>query len=340
LQQRLNEVIHLLNVIASAPNSPFFNDSVYSRVDGSNPFQSPVAGMPPTLADHLSTKGYVDSSVSSAQSALSAIVSVIQGQVYNLSTQVLLYSTSEWVEHVWSANQKQYLDLPLIRPVTVMDRVVMIGITERIDIAKPTAPIPNPTPVWVYRPVSSRSGALVDNAWLVDQDTVRLLLPNTSATPSGYPAGSGSGDLSAPRSRYYRAVVMEYRTEDPVYDAIDVGDTLAKFVTFPCAGELFQNLTFGYWKPSTPVRISGVQIAMQSASSSDVTIEMLKDGAPSGVTMIIASGQTHGTIPLSFESQDDVFLAAETPIRFKVTSSGSNQGSFLTVNLVYRSDVG
>ena len=333
IQQKINELIFVLN---SDPSLNSFDDTNFMFCDGTKPFTAAVGGVDPTLSSHLTTRNYVDG----VQASVDGRIAVQDQQINNLTNQIPLYSTSiPWVEHVWNAGVKQYLDLPLSRPVTVLDRVMHISLIEKIDIARPTTPIPDPDPIWVYRPVTANgsAGALVEDMWLKDNNTVRILLPNVSKTPSGYP--SGTGDLSAPRQRFYRAFVTEYRTESPIYDQIQLGDTGAQQITMSCAGTLFTSLTFGYWVPSVSVRLYGVQISAQDIpSGADVHIELLKDGVATGAVGILPSGNANSNTTFAFAFDSPVTLVAGgQTLMFRVTQVGSTApGAFVTTNLIYR----
>ena len=333
IQQKINELIAVLN---ADPTLNSFDGSNYVLCDGSHPFTAPIAGIDPTLSGHLATRNYVDGVGASVDGRL-----VVQdAQIANLTGQIPLYSTcTTWVEHVWNAGVKQYLDLHLSRAVTVTDRVMHIGLVEKIDVARPTTPIPDPDPIWVYRPVTvnGSAGAIVEDMWLKDVNTVRILLPNTSKTPFGYP--SDAGDLSAPRQRFYRAYVVEYRTDSPIYDQIQLGDTGAQQITMSCAGTLFTSLTFGYWVPSVSVRLYGVQLTAQDIpTGADVRIEVLKDGVATGAIGILPAGQANNNSTFTFAFDSPVTLVAGgQTLMFRVNQVGSTApGSFLTANLIYR----
>jgi hypothetical protein len=332
IQQKINELVGVLN---SDPSLSSFDDSNYVFRDGSHAFTAPVAGIDPTASSHLTTRNYVDGIGASIDNRLA----VQDAAITNLTGQIPLYSRSNWVEHVWSAGTKQYLDLPLTRDVTVDRQVMQIVLMEKIDVARPTTPIPDPSPIWVYRPVTpnSGSGAIVEDVWLKDASTVRILLPNTSKTPFGYP--NDTGDLSAPRQRFYRAYVVEYRTDSPIYDQIQIGDTLAQQITMSAAGTLFTSLTFGYWRPPAAVRVYGVQIFAQDVpTGADVHIELLKDGVATGAVGVLADGQSNGSTTFSFAFDSPVTLiAGGQSVMFRVTQVGSTApGSFLTANLIYQ----
>lgn len=333
LQSKLNELILLLN---SNPILTSFDDSMYMFKDGSRAFTAPVAGAYPVGNNDLTTKAYVQAVASN----LGDLITTLNANVSDLASLVPFYCRSNWIEHTWEAGEKGYLDLPLTVPVSILDRVMSISLVEKIDVAQSTPSVPDPDPIWKYRPLavgpSSNAGITIDDVWLEDQNTVRVLIPNTAGAVSGYPP-EADYVLASPRQRFIRALVWEYRVESPTYAYIAPSYSLnSDFITFAASGEMFTGLTFGYWIPNRNIELQSVQIsAMETPIGSDITVEILKNGvAISGSSFTLPAGQ--GTANFTFTDPGPV-VAVGSQIRMRVTGIGSSSpGGYLSCNLVYQ----
>lgn len=220
-EAKINELVSVLN---SNPALSTFDNSNYVLCDGSHAFTGKVAGITPTTGSHLTTKAYVDN----ADSNLSTQISGNTDAIDDINRTLPLIRMSPWQEFVWSGGTKKVVDLTLSSAVSNADNVATITVLEKLDIAQPTISVPNPTAVWVYRQLfhgTTGDGLRVDDFWLQDLSTVRVLLPSTTSFSSGYPSSSGYAAISNPRQRFLRATVIESQgTPDYAPGILRLGD--------------------------------------------------------------------------------------------------------------------
>jgi len=197
-EAKINEVIQ---AIVRHPVFSGWDDSAYTKVDGSRGFASPVSGVNPTDNSHLTTKEYVDN----IATVMSDNVGSLEERLDNFNQTTVHYS--DWVEHTWNASAKMRVSLPLSSSIPDLDKIVSITILEKLDTASPTTAIPNPPEQWIYRqvPIGGTVGAVVDDMWLDGSGNVNIVLPNTAFYKSGY--DSVYEATQSVRTRFYRAVV-------------------------------------------------------------------------------------------------------------------------------------
>ncbi len=208
LESKINEIVILIGQLAALPT--LLNIML---IDGTTGFTGPVQGVDGTGPNTLITRAGAAALVGAQLDAIVSTVGLLADRLSDLETGAPINHYSEWVEHVWNAAVPNYIDLTFTPAITAIDRVVGINIVEKLDVAQPTIQTPDPTPIWRYRPavVGSSRGATIDDAWLLDASTLRLLLPSTSAySAATYPTGAAY-DLPGARQRFFRASVIEHQ---------------------------------------------------------------------------------------------------------------------------------
>lgn len=204
-------------IITTNPAFTSFDDSVFVRTDGSHPLTdllpcADVSGNPltPSSGSHLTPKHYVDAGLSSLGSSIDDIAS----QVSSLSVSVPHKST--WVSYDWSTGA-QSIDLTLTTPVGTLDNIVNVVLMEKVNVGNLV--VPN----YVYRQLMhgtlggqngtgqpgspAGDGIHVDDCWVVNSSTVRVLLPGISSY-SNWPT-STQYNFQAATQRWLRAVIWE-----------------------------------------------------------------------------------------------------------------------------------
>jgi hypothetical protein len=206
-EAKINEII---NAITSIPGLAPFDNSPYALVDGSHPFTAPVSGQDPTASGHLATKAYVDAQASGNAALIDAISTTVDA----LST--IQPRMSGWVPFTWTAGFQQSIDLALTPIVTSPDNIVSIALLEKLNVGTLLAPVYKyhqlfhgtlgGAPAQAGWPAGD--GMHVDDYWLQDRGTVRVLIPSQSSYAAAAP--SSDYNLAAPIQRWIKAVVSEY----------------------------------------------------------------------------------------------------------------------------------
>lgn len=202
ISSKLSEVVGALN---EKQGTGDVSRNVLSN--GTVPFTKPQRGVAPTAANHLTTRSYVDTSVSGISSQIATVAANLEAY----KGVVPLSFTSGWVNYNWQAGARTIVNLALASnggKVLDPDTVLSITILERLDIATPTNAVPNPTPSYVYRQLSKgANGFAIEDFWLIPSTrTVRILVPNSINYDSSY-LNSGYDKLQTPRSRALQVVV-------------------------------------------------------------------------------------------------------------------------------------
>ncbi len=202
---KINELVGLLN---GQPTLTTFDNTPYVLTNGTHPFSNKVSGITPTLAAHLATKGYIDGLIGTTN----GVVQALSATVLSLQETVPSVCRSTYTEFVWSGGTPQVFDLIVTPSVVNLEKIIAITIMEKLDVAQPTLSDPNPAAVWVYRQLihgTCGDGMRVDDTWMVDNSTVRVLLPSRSEYSPDYPSDSGYSAVANPRQRFLSAVVTE-----------------------------------------------------------------------------------------------------------------------------------
>ena len=193
-EEKINEIARFLN---ANPALQTFVNSGYALTDGSHAFTEPQGGVAPVAGADLTTKTYVDAAVA----ALAEDVTDNTDDITTLGASVPLFKKSNWTLHTWSGGTKEHLDLTLTSAIVDLNKVVSIQVLERLNLGGG---------VCVYRQLMHGTvgdGFRVDDAWILSTTVVRLLIPNTSNYPTGYPAATDY-DLAEYTERHLRAVVI------------------------------------------------------------------------------------------------------------------------------------
>jgi hypothetical protein len=198
IENKINEVI------SAASNgilvSDTFDGSIYSRVDGSMPFLSPVSGVDPSQSNHLTTKSYVDD----VKIELNRAITEFSDALNTVNETSIHYSG--WVTHAWQAGVKQVVSIPILPQVTDADAIANIVVLEKINVSIPTVGNPDPEPRYIVRPITigTMTPFGVDDVWY-ESNAVKIAIPNTAFYTDGYdPSYKGVQSVSF---RQLRAVV-------------------------------------------------------------------------------------------------------------------------------------
>lgn len=194
----------LLSAVAS---NPYFNRTLleqgFLRADGTVNLTAPQVGVDPVDASHLTTKGWVESSIATVNEAIGGLAEQLA------LIAVPLYKHSTWTPHEWDVSiGKQVLTFTFTDPEEVdLDKLSSIEVIERLDLAVPTISNPTPTPEYIYRKLLTVTGFLVSDFWLDGDRVLHVAVQNQTFYPSGYPSSSGYESTQTPETRELKAVI-------------------------------------------------------------------------------------------------------------------------------------
>jgi hypothetical protein len=300
--------------------------------NGTHPFTAPVPGVDPTLPSHLATRNYVDG----IGSNIASIIDTVGGHLNALDIRTPLFRQSDWTQYTWSGGQKTVVDLSLSTPLTDPSKLIGLWVVERLNVAQATQSNPTPTPIYRYRQVTpgTNAGIRVDDMWLVDSSTVRVLIPNTSTYAVGYPTNA-QYDIISPSQRWLRAVAIEYQT-DSQPAAIAMQDVL--YLPMYNDDTLSVGDVFGFWKTSRDAQIFGVQLCADTPASGAPIVVALCDGNGNVISDDYEATLASGTPFHETVFQTPYVLPRNQFLRVKVLATGNSpgQGKGLTATIIYR----
>lgn len=307
VESKMNEMINQWNAAGGTGVPLIIDTSTFVLRDGSQALTGNLSCPNPVEDSHVANQGYVNTQ----DGVLINLIDQANTANANLEAQVPRITYTDWTS--FNTVGKQVVNLVLDPPVVNAGRVLAIILLERANTGTELVPI------YKYRQLvaGTSTGMTIDDFWLQDLNTVRVLVPNSSGNypTTGYP-NADHGFATAPRS--LRAVVVEYRSDaDPIINSSS--DVIYLNVDGP-SGVLVDGVDFGFWKPSRNVSLLGMQLAVRAPSSfGSVTVNITVDTVTVGTALVNATLDYQETIfpaPISVDRN--------AVVRFNVVEAGTS----------------